>query len=158
MSANPFDALVDSLSEEIVFIENEIARKTDERSAEQRRAADWQRKYDESRPNSRDPNDLAIVAQCNERIARLTSEINALASALAGKKTDLEKARQKRDAVDASADAAMANGVDPSTAYAGSVAEVTRAELIKKVGNVVIIILLFAAVIVAIAYWRKRNK
>lgn len=158
MSANPFDDLVESLSAEIVFIENEIASKTQARANEQARAAAWQRKYDESRPNSRDPNDLNIVAQANATVARLTSEINALASTLVGKQSDLEKARQKRDAVDASAQAAMANGQDPSTAYAGSVAEITRAEMIKKIGNIAIIIILFAAVILAIAYWRKRNK
>lgn len=157
---NPFDQLVADLTAQITSIKLAISAKKAEFAEQQQRRNSWQSKYVNTRPNRRDPNDLAMMADAQSNMDRIAREIDALSDTLRKKEDELGKAIVKRDAVDKAAQDNMAKGQDPGTAYAGSVADLERKQLFNNVIKFVLIGLGIAAVIYGIVVFRrwKRKK
>lgn len=157
---NPFDAQIAALTAEIEQIRSQIASKRSEQNAQRERQRQWLEKYNSTRPNRRDPNDLHMAADAANHVQRLESEIGALNATLTQKLEALESAKRQRDAVDRGAADRMAKGDDPTSAYQGSVEERETAELKAKIIRVVLIVLgvlAVAAAITAFIRWRKKR-
>lgn len=158
---NPFDSLVAQITGEIETLRKGIADQQQLYDGYIASAAAWRKKYNEARPNRRDPKDLEWEAE-NLRLAALAQgRRSALEGTLTSKKSDLEAAKKKRDAVDKAAADSMAKGTDPASAYAGAAGEAERAELVNNILKWLAIGLGVVAFIYGVGMlqrWRKNKK
>lgn len=130
-------------------------------AAQDARAADWQRKYDGTKPNKRDPNDLAMVADARNAAQRLRAQAADIDKQIEMVDAQIVKAQQDIEAYNAGLAKATSEGKVGEAAAVAAQANVEEARARATTQKVVLYVIggciLIAAIVLAVRYLRKKK-
>lgn len=145
----------DSLTARITELQGRLPVERNKLAGFKQSLSDWQTALATDQSNGASS---GTISHSQKRIAEEQQKVNDQTTLVAGLENELTYSLDLRKKIDDAAATAIANGSTPEAAYQVAIAEVMRAETVKKIVTVGGIVLLIVGAIALFIWWRRKGK